>query len=141
MPKNRTLTRTCDIVTDGPARLWFQRCRLRLSLMPSSISLDRMLGRLEAAKRQFGTGQGADVAKLLQALGRRRFNDAGSLIRFHEALLFFRAYPPNRSILRLAESLLGSIAGRIAGNPEAFEEPDVSGIAGTAFSAIFTYDI
>ncbi len=100
-----------------------------------------MLDRLEAAKRHFGAGQESEVAKLLEALGRRRFTDAAGLIRFHEALLFFRAYPPNRTILRLAESLLASIAGRIAGDLEAFEEPDVSGIAGTAFSAIFTYDI
>jgi hypothetical protein len=109
--------------------------------MPFSISLNRLLDRLEAAKRQFGTGQEADVAKLLQALGRRRFGGAGALIRFHEAVLFFRAYPPNPEILRLADGLLASFAGRIAGDPATFEEPDVSGIAGTAFSAIFTYDI
>jgi hypothetical protein len=109
--------------------------------MPSSISLDRLLDRLDAVKRQFGSGQEPEVAKLLETLGRRRFTEAQSLIRFHEALLFFRAYPPNPEILRLVDGLLASFAGRITGDPEAFEEPDVSGIAGTAFSAIFTYDI
>lgn len=101
-----------------------------------------MLERLEASKRLFGSGQELGLAKLIAALGRRRFPDAGALIRFHEALLFFRAYPPNFEILRLTESLLQSFAERAQLlDPEPFEEPDVSGIAGTAFSAIFTYDI
>ena len=110
--------------------------------MPSSTALERLLDRLEAAKRRFGPGQADEVTGLLRALGRRRFADARSLIRFHEALLFFRAYPSNREIVRLTEELLGSIARRVARlDTDAFEEPDVSGIAGTAFSAIFTYDI
>jgi hypothetical protein len=113
--------------------------------MPSSTSPDRkiarLLDRLEAAKRAFGAAQEADIARPIGALGRRRFRDAGALIRFHEALLFFRAYPPNAEILGLADGLLASFARRITGDLTAFEEPDVSGIAGTAFSAIFTYDI
>ncbi|HYL34482.1 MAG TPA: hypothetical protein VEV17_01070 [Bryobacteraceae bacterium] len=115
--------------------------------MPTSTSLERLLDRLEAAKRQFGAGREADVVRLLEALGRRRFADAASLIRFHEALLFFRAYAANREILRGADELLGSFSGRIrrfarnGGDVAPFEEPDVSGIAGTALSAIFSYDI
>jgi hypothetical protein len=115
--------------------------------MPSPTSLDRLLDRLEAAKRQFGTGQHRELPGLLESLGRRRISDAPTLIRFHEALLFFRAYPPNRTILRLTEALLESFAARVDrlrradGDLNPFEEPDVSGIAGTAFSAIFSYDI
>lgn len=106
-----------------------------------------MLGRLEAAKRQFGTPQEVDVEALLAALGRRRFQDAASLIRFHEALLFFRAYPANREILRLADELLSSFSERLdrfrrdGGDPTPFDEPDVSGIAGSGLAAIFSYDM
>jgi len=106
-----------------------------------------LLARLEAAKRQFGTPEQRDLPRLLETLGRRRFPDAQSLIRFHEALLFFRAYPPNAQVLRLTEDLLDTFVARVdrlrrSGEDLApFEEPDVSGIAGTAFSAIFSYDI
>jgi hypothetical protein len=106
-----------------------------------------LLGRLEAAKRQFEPGGQAHTAKLLATLGRQKFPDAQSLIRFHESLLFFRAYPANEEIRRLAVKLLASFQDRIdrlrksGADLEPFEEPDVSGISGTAFSAIFTYDI
>jgi hypothetical protein len=108
-------------------------------------TLPGLLDRLEAAKRRFEPGGQAHTARLFATLGRRRFSDAKSLIRFHESLLFFRAYPANDEIRRLAGNLLGSFEERIAklrpADLEPFEEPDVSGISGTAFSAIFTYDI
>lgn len=105
------------------------------------------LDRLEASKRGFGTDEHASLPRLLRQLGSARFPDAGSLIRFHEALLFYRAYPPNPEVLRLAEEVLRLIPAKIAQLRRAevdltpFEEPEVSGIAGTAFSAGFTYDI
>jgi hypothetical protein len=105
------------------------------------------LDRLEAFKRAFGTGEHAALPGSLRRLGRARFHDAESLIRFHEALLFFRAYPPNAEVLRLADELLQLIPKKIAQLRRAgadltpFEEPDVSGIAGSAFSAGFTYEI
>ena len=111
------------------------------------LTLPGLLDQLEAAKRQFEPGAAAHTAKLLATIGRRRFPDAPSLIRFHESLLFFRAYPANEEIRHLAERLLASFQNRIASlrrvgrDLEPFEEPDVSGISGTAFSAIFTYDI
>jgi hypothetical protein len=114
--------------------------------MKSPTSLERLLHRLEAAKRLFGAPEQRHLPDLLEALGRRRFPDAPSLIRFHEALLFFRAYPPDARVARLTEALLGSIAarvdrlGRSGGDVTPFEETNVSGIAGTAFSAIFSYD-
>ncbi len=107
----------------------------------------QLLDRLEAAKRQFGPGAAARTGALLTALGRRRFRDARSLIRFHEALLFFRAYAANEKIMGLTEDLLASIPERVdrlrraGADLEPFEEPDVSGISGTSFSAIFSYDL
>ncbi len=81
------------------------------------------------------------------AIPRLHDSSPDSLIRFHEELLFLRAYPPNREALKRAESLLGSISGHVVKLREAgadlaaFEEPDVSGIAGTSFSAIFSYEV
>jgi hypothetical protein len=115
--------------------------------MASTPPLERLLDRLESAKRQFGTPAQAEVPRLLAEIGRRRFPDAASLIRFHEALLFFRAYPPSAAVLHASDELLASFSDRIQrlaradGDLTPFEEPDVSGISGTAFSAIFSYDI
>ena len=65
----------------------------------------------------------------------------------HEALLFQRAYPPTPKALLRAERGLAGFARRVArlrkagADLAAFEEPEVSGIAGTAFSAIFSYEV
>ncbi len=105
------------------------------------------LDRLEALKRAFGSEEQGALPLLLRKVFRARFDDAASLIRFHEALLFFRAYPPNAEVLRLTDELLQAIPNKIAQLRRAgadltpFEEPDVSGIAGTEFSAGFTYEI
>ena len=105
------------------------------------------LSDLEAAKRGFGTAAHARLPRVLETLGRRRFRDAASLIRFHEALLFFRAYPASAAVARLTDVLLASIPERIqrlrrvGADMTPLEEPEVSGIAETAFSAIFTYDM
>lgn len=110
----------------------------------SSPPLNQLLARLETTKRQFGGAGQAQTAKLLTALGRRHFDDPESLIRFHESLLFFRAYPADDKIRRIADTFLSTFQERIARlhiDLDPFEEPDVSGISGTAFSAIFTYDI
>jgi hypothetical protein len=115
--------------------------------MKSPATLPTLLDRLDAAKRQFDPGAKAHTAKLLSTLARRKFPDAQSLIRFHECLLFFRAYPADEEIRSLAVAFLAEFHDRIASltrahaDLEPFEEPDVSGISGTAFSAIFTYDI
>jgi hypothetical protein len=105
------------------------------------------LDRLEALKRAFGTREHAALPLLLRKMSRARFDDAESLIRFHEALLFFRAYPPNPAVLRLTDELLRLMPAKIEQLRRAgadltpLEEPEVSGIAGTAFSAGFTYEI
>ena len=108
---------------------------------------DRLLTQLEQLKRDFSPSVTGRIGRLLAQLGRRRLSDAGSLIRFHEALLYFRAYPRNRELLRQTEDLLASFGERVAGLRAAgtdlhpLEEPEVSGIAGSSFSAIFSYDV
>jgi hypothetical protein len=115
--------------------------------MTQDTSLDRLLTQLEEDKRDFSPAASARLSMLLARLERRRFPDAASLIRFHEALLFLRAYPRTPELLRLTEDLLASFGERVArlraagGDFDPFEEPEVSGIAGTGFSAIFSYDV
>lgn len=115
--------------------------------MASDSLLPMDLDRLEGLKRAFGIQEQKALPRLLRRLGRARFHDAAPLIRFHEALLFFRAYPPNSEVLRLTEELLALIRKKIATLRRAgadllpFEEPDVSGIAGTALSAQFSYEM
>ena len=118
--------------------------------MPTN-TLDALLAteldRLAELMRRFEPGDSNRAQKLLAQLGRRRFPDAASLIRFHEILLFLRAYPHTPAIRRLTEELLASFHQRVArlrtsgADVSAFADPQVSGIAGTAFSAIWGYDI
>ncbi len=65
------------------------------------------------------------------------------MIRLHECLLFLRAYPADAEVLRLADDVLASFAQRVAGlrDLEAFEDAAVSGIAGTSFSAVFSFEV
>jgi hypothetical protein len=109
-------------------------------------SLDQLLTQLEESKRQFGAN-GKRTERLLTQLGRRRFRDVDSLIRFHEALLFVRSHPQSPSAFRLAENLLSTFTGRVEFlrstgvdlTPADYIE--YSGIAGTTISGTFSYDI
>jgi hypothetical protein len=99
-----------------------------------------ILERLEEAKRRFGAGEGVRTAELFAAAARERLPDAASLVRFHEALLFLRAYPASAEVAREAERVLAGFASRVTGIP-GLDEPEVSGIAGTLVSAVFTCDV
>lgn len=105
------------------------------------------LDRLTLLKTRFEPGNSLRPQKLLAQLSRRRFPDAASLIRFHEILLFLRAYPHTPAMRLRSEELLASFHQRVTrlrasgADVSAFADPPVSGIAGTAFSAIWGYDI
>jgi hypothetical protein len=109
-------------------------------------SLDHLLTQLEGSKRQFGA-DGKRTVRLLTQLGRRRFRDIDSLIRFHEALLFVRSHPQSSSAFRQSEKLLSTFARRVEFlrstgidlTPADYIE--YSGIAGTTISGTFSYDI
>jgi len=112
-----------------------------------AITLDAALDRLAGLKCRFEPGNSLRAQKILTQLGRRRFPDAASLIRFHEILLFLRAYPHTPAMRLSSEELLASFHKRVTrlrasgADISAFADPPVSGIAGTAFSAIWGYDI
>lgn len=115
-------------------------------IVPSDI-VEQLLDRLDEFKRRFDDRGAAQALKTLAQLERRRFTDAASLIRFHETLLFIRAYPPNASILRRVESILHAFVNRVYYLIEAdadlspFEAVEVSGIVGTWVEDTFTYSI
>lgn len=104
-------------------------------------SLTRLLEQLEGSARSFGPGQGARTERLLTRISRRRFEDAASLVRFHEIALFLRAYPQSAGVRRLADEALASFESRVerlragAADLSALDPAEVSGIAGTSLPA------
>lgn len=114
--------------------------------MPAQ-TFEQLLDQLDELKRPGGARQRARLASVLRQTARRRFTEAEPLVRFHEILLYLRAYPQSASLLADTEKILKSFAARVERLGAAgidltpFEQPDVSGIAGTGFTAVFGYDI
>ena len=109
--------------------------------------LNRLLLRLGELKGQFGSGAERRIEDLIRRLAREKILDVEVLIQFHEALLFISAYPQSARIKLLAESELRRFAKRIAFLRDhdveltAFDNPEVSGVAGTAVVDTFSYYI
>ncbi|MGZ4873644.1 MAG: hypothetical protein ACXV5R_00615 [Candidatus Angelobacter sp.] len=108
--------------------------------------LASLLPRLEEARAQLGVVKEREIGRLLSAAGSAGVGkDAKSLIRFHDLLLFFRAFPPGASVLRLAEKLLSKFEPRVkaalaaGADAEDFAPEEVVGIAGTVVEATFSY--
>lgn len=114
--------------------------------MPSK-TLDQLLAQLDELKRSFDRQSRARILNILIQLERRRFTDADALIRFHETLLFIRAYPPSALVLRRVEKILALFIERVetlseaGGDLSPFESVEVSGISGTAVEDTFSYNI
>ncbi len=113
--------------------------------MPAQ-TITRLLDQLEEIKRP-ATATDARVLRVLNQLDRRRFTDAESLIRFHETLLFMRAYPQSASSLKKVESILKKFKKRVerlesdGADLEPFRDPEVSGIVGSSLIANFSYPV
>ena len=109
-------------------------------------SLAKLLAQLDESKRQFGK-DGARTEKLLSGLSKRRFNEAETLARFHEALLFIRSHPQNETTFQFAESFLSTFVQRVDQLRESgadmtpLDYIEYSGITGTVISGTFSYDI
>jgi len=106
----------------------------------------RLLDSLDQARSEIGKINERKIVPALTAAGRAKFgSDAQSLIRFHDLLLFFRAFPPGPNVLRLAESLLQTFEPRVqavlaaGGDSDDFAPEEVVGIAGTVVEATFSY--
>ena len=114
--------------------------------MPAKTS-NRLLDQLDELKHEFEGRQEQKVKGILSRIARQKFGDAESLIRFHEILLFIRAYPQTAGILRQVEETLSSFGDRVkvlqdlGADLSPLDNPEVSGIAGTYVTDSFTYHI
>jgi hypothetical protein len=110
-------------------------------------TLDALLTRLEAAKSHYGPGAARETSLLLDRLARHTFADAKSLIRFHEALLFLRAFPQSPSVVAAIEKLLNTFHERVEKLRERgldmspFDDFDTSGIAGTTMQDTLNFEV
>ena len=113
----------------------------------ASKSINRLLDQLDELKSRFGAREFRTVERLLVRLDRQKFEDVEALVRFHEILLFLTAYPQGARVRQLAESQLRSFSKRVTALSDAevdlsaFDNPEISGIAGTAVVDTFTYYI
>jgi hypothetical protein len=112
----------------------------------ASADSNRALAELEVLKHRFSDND-PQILRALRGLSKSRLTDAESLIRFHESLLFLRAYPPGVEVLKQVESILKTFARRVSQLGEAdvdlspLDDPEVSGIAGTSVTSNFSYDL
>jgi len=110
-------------------------------------AVDRHLTELEAFRYRFGRDEAGRVLNLLKRLDAARFPDSSLLIRFHEALLFLRAFPQGPAVVRVTERILNSFhikveALRKAGvDMDDFDTFEVSGIAGTQMEDTLSFDV
>ncbi|MGH9875075.1 MAG: hypothetical protein ACRD9S_21680 [Pyrinomonadaceae bacterium] len=110
-------------------------------------TINRLLDQLDELKNRFGEREYRSLERILTRLSRQKITDVAALIRFHEILLFLSAYPQSARIRQLAESQLRSFSKRVAALREtqvdlsALDDPEVSGIAGTAIVDTLTYYI
>lgn len=106
-----------------------------------------MLDQLDELKTTFAPKEAKKVESLLRRLSRHKFRDTDSLIRYHELLLFVRAYPHNAAVMRQAEAELNGFAKRVEWlrdqdvDISVLEHPEVSGIAGTSVTDTFSFYI
>ena len=107
---------------------------------------NQLLTQLEAAKSRFDSSHAALIAKLLSQLTKLEL-DPPQLIRFHESLLFLRAFPHAPSQIPRVEHLLNTFHQRIeklrAANADMslFDDFDTSGIAGTTMQDTLSFDV
>ena len=111
------------------------------------FSFERQFAQLEAARYRFNPGDSRQVEKLLRALDKTLFPDAVSLIRFHEALMFLRAFPHSPAVLRTTERILNYFHEKVealresGADSDAFDPLEVSGIAGTQMEDTLSFDV
>jgi hypothetical protein len=108
---------------------------------------NQLLTQLEAAKSRFDANHAGVITKLLSQLSKLQLADPHQVIRFHEALLFLRAFPHAPSLIPRSEHLLNAFHQRIeklrAANADMsfFDDFDTSGIAGTTMQDNLSFDV
>jgi hypothetical protein len=106
-----------------------------------------LLDQLDELKGRFGLGEHHRIERILTCLSRQKLDAVETLVRYHEILLFLVAYPQSSRARQLAESQLRNFGKRVAAlraaeiDLSAFDDPEISGVAGTAVVDTFTYYI
>jgi hypothetical protein len=106
-----------------------------------------LLDQLDGLKTDFTPDTALRIERLIDQLSRKKLNDTDTLVRYHEILLFLRAYPHNASLLRATESELRGFANRVSFLEEQeidlapLQHPEVSGIHGTSVIDTFSFFI
>ena len=112
--------------------------------------LAALVSQLEQARARIGITPEKkleqEIVRLLSAADRAVVGkDTEAVIRFHDLLLFLRAFPPGLAVLRLTDTLLGKIETKVkavlaaGADPDDFAPEEVAGIAGTVVEATFSY--
>ena len=110
-------------------------------------STDRALRQLEEARTEFGAGAARNIERLLKVLKEREFSEAKSLLRFHEAVLFLRAFPQSPLVLRRTEKILAAFQERLREletrgiDLSVFDDFDGSGVAGTTMQDTLGFEL
>jgi hypothetical protein len=108
---------------------------------------DELLSQLEAAKNRFDPGHASVIGRLLAQLSKLHLTNPHQLIRFHESLLFLRAFPHVPALVSRVERLLNAFRERVekirAANADMslFDDFDTSGIAGTTMQDTLSFDV
>src|ERR1022692_538169 len=121
---------------------------------------NQLLTKLEAAKNRFEARvphpsrflrrvgeSAANIAKLLTQLSKLQLTVPHQLIRFHECLLFLRAFPHAPSQISRIENLLNTFHQRIeklraaSADMSVFDDFDTSGIAATTMQDTLSFDV
>jgi hypothetical protein len=112
-----------------------------------SQNLTTRLDDLESCKHSYGKGYASKVEKVLRSFRNTQFDDAASLVRFHDIVLFLRAFPQSAQVANLADSLLSKIGGQVqrlrenGADLELFDDEEFSGVANTVVRDTTTYDV
>jgi hypothetical protein len=98
-------------------------------------------------KRSYGPSCAEKCERLLAGLRGITIPDVETLIRFHDTLLFLRAFPQSAGVVELADELLAAIETQVAkvnmlvAAAAALDDESVSGIAGTTITNAWTYEL
>lgn len=110
-------------------------------------SLASQVEQLEALRRYYGPGA-ADRAEMhLSSVQHLQFHNADLLIRFHDTMLFLRAFPPSRNVAKRADHLLAMVEPEVerlrhsGADLKSFDLEQYSGIAGTVLTQEHTYEV
>jgi hypothetical protein len=98
-------------------------------------------------KHSYGPGCPEKCERLLTELRGMKLPDVEALIRFHDTLLFLRAFPQSARVVELADELLAAIEAQVSTfnasptDAAALDDESVSGIAGTTIRNTWTYEL